>query len=75
MQTVLKTIYDAQKSRPKPQSYAQVWLEQIAEVVHRTPQTVRAWVYGYQQPDDLAKEKIADYLKMSVNELFPEDEN
>lgn len=75
METTLKSIYDAQKMRPKPASYAQMWLDQIAEVVHKSPKTVRAWVYGYQQPDDLAKEQIAKFLNISINELFPENEN
>ena len=60
--------YQQEKNKPTP---AQEFISLIAEATCREEATVRQWLSGTQQPSPKAKERIADILKMDVDELFP----
>lgn len=47
-------------------------VEMIAEACGKTKMTARRWLYGYTNPCQAEKEKIAELLQCSVSDLFPE---
>lgn len=63
-----KERYDAEKAKP---TRAQEFVAQIAAVAHCTESTVRQWLSGVQQPDELAKCVLADHFGCAPGELFP----
>lgn len=63
----LEELYQEEKSKPTP---AQVFITRIAEATCREESTVRQWLSGTQEPNQKAKEKIADLHGRSVDELF-----
>ncbi len=48
-----------------------VWVEKIAVSTKKHPITVRMWLCGRQNPDELAKSVISMELGIPVEELFP----
>ena len=67
-QKTFKELYEDAKILPTP---AASFVTKIAEITHKTENTVRMWLSGNQQPDELTKSVIADYLKSDINTLFP----
>lgn len=49
-----------------------VEIKKIAEITCSTPASVYRWISGAVEPSMVKKKIIAEYLKMSVEELFPE---
>lgn len=60
--------YQLEKSKPTP---AQEFITLIAEATCREAATVRQWLSGVQQPSQKAKERIAQTLRLPIEELFP----
>lgn len=50
---------------------AQLFIKEIADYTHKSEQTVRMWLSGTQQPDELTKAVLATKFKTPANELFP----
>lgn len=67
-----KDIYLAEKEKPNP---AQSFIIMIAQATCREEATVRQWLSGVQTPNQRAKERIAEKLNSSVDELFPGQNN
>lgn len=61
-------LYEAAKKQPSP---AAAFIKEVAELTHRSENTVRMWIWGRQQPDELTKEVIAKHFKVSADTLFP----
>ena len=66
----LKMLYEEQKNKP---TAAQMFISDIATLTHRSENTVRMWLSGRQEPDELAKNVIAEKYQVSVTSLFPEE--
>ena len=66
-----KEIYQDERMKPTP---AQVFIQKIADVTCRESSTVRQWLSGTQTPNSKAKERIAEALNRTVEELFPANE-
>lgn len=64
----LRELYDLKKQEPSP---AQAFIKKLSKATCRTETTVRQWLSGIQQPNDLVKKRIARTLNMEVTELFP----
>ena len=63
-----KELYEDAKMLPTP---AASFIAKVAELTHKTETTVRMWLSGNQQPDELAKSVIAEHFKSDINTLFP----
>lgn len=50
-------------------------VKKLAEITCSTPAAVYKWVNGVNLPSALKQKVIAEYLGMSVEELFPKDES
>lgn len=61
-------LYEAAKKKPNPGA---IFIKEVAELTHRSENTVRMWIWGRQQPDDLTKEVIAKHFNVSPDTLFP----
>lgn len=48
------------------------FLNEIANLTGRTPETVRTWCLGTNTPAPHVQEKIAKFMRTSVASLFPE---
>lgn len=64
----LKELYEAKKNEPSP---AQLLIMRLSRITCRTESTVRQWLSGIQEPNELAKKRIASELEIPVEELFP----
>lgn len=64
----LKEIYQQKKVELTP---AQQFVQKLAEVTCREETTIRQWLSGVQEPPRRAKDSIAKYLNVPVDELFP----
>jgi hypothetical protein len=64
----LVELYDEAKAQPTP---AQVFVSELAQLTHKHPITVRAWLYGTQCPDSLTQSVIADHFGVEADGLFP----
>lgn len=56
------------KSLPNQQ---QDTIKKLAEITYSSPMSVYRWVNGHSVPPLIKQKVIADYLGMSVEELFP----
>jgi hypothetical protein len=65
----LAEIYNEAKALPTP---AQCFVIELAKVTHKSPFTVRQWLYGAQLPDSLTQSVIAEHFGVDVGGLFPE---
>lgn len=72
MTKTFRELYRAELKKPTP---ASVFISRVAEVTMRKENTVRMWLAGRQQPDKLAKEKIAELLGVDADGLFPAAED
>lgn len=59
---------DYMKSLPNQQ---QETIKKLAEITCSTPATVYRWINGVNPPTPIKQKIIAEYLGMSVEELFP----
>lgn len=66
-----KERYEAALNEPTP---AAAWVAMIAKITHRSETTVRMWLSGKQNPDELAKAVVADHFGSTVATLFPTNE-
>lgn len=64
----LKEIYETKKNELSP---AQSFIALLAKITCRKETTVRQWLSGIQEPNDLAKKRISTELGIPVEELFP----
>ena len=64
----LKEIYETKKNELSP---AQLFIALLAKITCRKETTVRQWLSGIQEPNDLAKKRISTELGSPVEELFP----
>lgn len=66
-QMTFKEIYnELPRTSPK-----KIWIERMAKVTKKSEHTIRMWLGGNQQPDDLAKSVLEKELGVSVDILFP----
>ena len=59
---------DYMKSLPNQQ---QETIKKLAEITCSTPAAVSRWINGVSPPTPIKQKIIAEYLGMSVEELFP----
>jgi hypothetical protein len=64
----LSGMYRAAKKQPTP---ARSLLIEISRLTHKKEDTVKHWVLGYQDPDDLSKAVLAEHFGIPADELFP----
>lgn len=67
-----KELYEAAKNQPTP---AQAFITEVAMLTHKSEQTIKMWVLGRQQPDELACAVIAKHFNVSPDTLFPTSTN
>ena len=67
-----KELYESAKSRPTP---AQAFIAEVAQLTHKSEQTIKMWLLGRQQPDELACAVIAKHFNVSPDTLFPQTTN
>lgn len=67
-----KHIYNEVKTQPSPASQ---WIGEVADLTKKSEHTVRMWIAGVQQPDDLCKQVLSDYFGIPTEELFPKFKN
>lgn len=70
MAKTFKQLYIEEVEKPTP---FQLFIKQICEITHRSEHTVRMWVRGSHQPDNLTKATLAKHFGCTVQELFPEN--
>lgn len=61
-------LYQDAKRQP---TAAQQFINEVAALTHKTEITVRNWIAGRQNPDDLAKNVLAEHFHTSTDVLFP----
>lgn len=61
---------DYMKSLPNQQ---QETIKKLAEITVSTPASVYRWINGLSYPAPIKQKIIAEYLGMSVEELFPKE--
>lgn len=61
-------LYKEEKEKPTP---AQQFIADIAELTHRSTNTVKMWLLGRQIPDELTRSVIADRYGVDSSSLFP----
>ena len=64
-------LYKAELAKPAKSTYAQDFINKIAEVTMKSAGTVHMWLYSDQRPDALTQKILADYLKTTPETLFP----
>lgn len=67
-----RELYENEKMKP---THAAVFINEMATATHRAEATVRAWIAGTQQPDDLAKSVLSQHLGIAAEILFPTNKN
>lgn len=65
-----KQLYEEEKNKATP---AQSFIANIAEITHRSKNTVKMWLVGRQSPDELAKSIIAKAYNCKAESLFPKN--
>lgn len=63
-----RQLYDEEKKKP---TAAQNFVADIAALTKRSEVTVRKWIAGQQEPDDLAKQAIGERFGIKADYLFP----
>ncbi|MBQ0069996.1 MAG: hypothetical protein KBT09_09650 [Bacteroidales bacterium] len=54
---------------------ASLFIKEISDVTHRKEITIRKWICGAAEPDEMTKIVLAQHLKIDVKELFPPKKN
>lgn len=67
--TSFKELYEEAKNKPTP---AQAFISEVALLTHKSEQTIKMWLLGRQQPDELACAVIAKHFNVSPDTLFPQ---
>ncbi|MCD8394501.1 MAG: helix-turn-helix domain-containing protein [Bacteroidales bacterium] len=68
MNTSFESLYLEAKNQP---TAAQQFINEVAALTHKTEATVRNWISGRQNPDDLTKNVLAEHFHLSPEVLFP----
>lgn len=58
------------KNQPSP---LQVFLNEVAKVTYRNPQTIKKWATGEIEPDGAIKSLLALHFNTKVEVLFPKN--
>lgn len=66
-------IYDSLPERRVVKAPKSAFVDRIADVTMKHPNTVRCWLSGAQKPDALSRAMIEKELGIPASELFPED--
>ena len=66
-QKSFQDLYNEAKQKP---TAAQTFISEVAELTHRSENTVRMWLVGRQAPDELTKSVIAEKYHVSIESLF-----
>lgn len=66
-------IYDSLPERRVVKAPKSAFVDRIAAITMKHPNTVRCWLAGTQKPDALSRAMIEKELKVPSSELFPED--
>ena len=64
----LKELYNERKQMP---THAEMFITEVAELTHRSANTVKMWLLGRQVPDELTQSVIADHFNVDINGLLP----
>jgi len=63
-----KELYEIERDKLNP---GQEFIEKIAKLTRRSPFTVRAWIAGVQEPDELVKDVLSKEFGTDADILFP----
>lgn len=63
-----KELYEAERDKP---TAAQHFIAMVANMTHRSTNTVKMWLSGRQVPDELARTIMARHFKCDAEQLFP----
>ncbi|WP_281642650.1 hypothetical protein [Hoylesella loescheii] len=63
-----KELYEAERDKP---TAAQHFIATVAEITHRSTNTVKMWLTGRQVPDELARTIMAQHFRCDAEQLFP----
>lgn len=63
-----KALYLERKQMP---THAEMFIAEVAELTHRSTNTVKMWLLGRQVPDELTQSVIAKKYNLDINSLFP----
>lgn len=66
-----KTLTEIYNDIPRLTTPRLDFVKRLAAVTYRSENTIRQWVAGTRNPDELSKQAIAKELGRSVAELFP----
>ncbi len=66
-----KELYANAKRQPKPDTPANAFVREIAEVTKKSEVAVRKWLYGDATPDALTQATLASHFNTTPEELFP----
>lgn len=66
----LRELYQDERRKP---TAAQAFVSKIAALTCKSEITVRFWLAGYVEPDDLTKKVISRHFKIPISTLFPKD--
>ena len=74
MKVQKKTFKDIYIERKQLPTHAEMFIAEVAELTHRSPNTVKMWLLGRQVPDELTQSVIAKKYNLDINGLFPTNE-
>lgn len=63
-----KELYEAEREKP---TAAQHFIAMVANMTHRSTNTVKMWLSGRQVPDELARTIMAQHFGCDAEQLFP----
>ena len=61
-------LYQEAKGKPSP---GEAFLQEVADLTHRSKSTVRKWVLGISVPDFNTQVEISRHFNIPVETLFP----
>lgn len=68
------TLYELYKAELRKPTAGERFIAEVARVTHKSAVSVRRWLYGYTEPDELTKTVLADHFNTDINTLFPKKE-
>jgi transcriptional regulator with XRE-family HTH domain len=74
MRAQKKTFKDIYLERKQLPTHAEMFVTEVAELTHRSTNTVKMWLLGRQVPDELTQSVIAKKYNVDINSLFPVNE-
>lgn len=69
-----KSLRELYKEETRKPSRAQEFIALVAQVTHRSEHSVKMWLLGKHEPDELVKSTLAEYFKCDPQTLFPAKE-